>query len=81
MRWVGRQAQLVEPLPTANAHIGRIELGALLGQLPASFFCALKFFAREAIIGGLDEVDCHRSLEHTRQTRPKVGVSTGYTRF
>ena len=70
MRWVGRQAQLVNLLPGANAHIRRIEFGTLLGQFPASLFGALVFFECEALGGSLDEVDWmgrHGSLEHEFQ--------------
>jgi len=64
---VGRQAQLVNFLPGANTHIGRIVLGTLLGQFVSPPFGALMFFVGEPLGGSLDEVGWvggHRSLEH-----------------
>jgi len=66
MRRVGRQAQLVNLLPSANTHVGWIELGTLLGQFLASLFGALLFFVREALGGSPDQVGCmgcHGSLK------------------
>jgi hypothetical protein len=48
MRRVGRHAQLMNSFPCSNAHVRRIEVGTLLGQLLASFFRALTFFASKA---------------------------------
>ena|SRR5215467_8149806 len=90
MRWVGRQAQLVNPLPGANTHIRRIELGTLLGQFPASLFGALVFFVCEPLSGSLDEVDWmgrhrFRSMRFGRGAPPpavlrhRSRTGTGYT--
>jgi hypothetical protein len=49
MRWVGREAQLVNLLPRSNAHVGRIELRALLGQLLAPLLGTLEFILCEAL--------------------------------
>jgi hypothetical protein len=67
MRWVRRQTQLVNLFPHSNAHVRRIEVGALLSQLVASLFGALIFFMREALGGSLDQVawagQCHVSMD------------------
>jgi len=49
MRWVGRQAELVDLLPCSNAHRGGIEVGSLLGQLLPSLFGTLRFVRREGL--------------------------------
>jgi hypothetical protein len=56
MRWIGRQAQLVKLLPGSNAHVGRIEVGALFGQLPASLLGTLRCFMREALVGSPGQI-------------------------
>ena len=48
MTWVGWHAQLMNSFPGSNAHLRRIEVGTLLGQLLTSLLGALIFFAREA---------------------------------
>ena len=48
MRRVRRQTQRVNSLPRSDADLRRIEIGALLGELLASLFGALKFFVSEA---------------------------------
>ena len=55
MGWVGRQAQLVNLLPRANADVRRIEVGALLGQVLASLFGTLRLFMRKALTGSPDQ--------------------------
>src|ERR1700746_69025 len=76
MRWVGREAQLVNLLPGSNAHVRRIEVGALLGQLLASFLGTLGCFMREALGGSPDQVTCvgqrHMPMENEFQQR-RVG--------
>ena len=66
MRWVGWHSQLMNSFPCSNADVRRIELGTLLGQLLASLFPALIFFASEAF-GGIYQVVCtgcrHVSME------------------
>lgn len=91
MPWVGRQAQLVDPLPRSNAHIRRIAVGALLGQLLPSFLRALGFFMREALGGSPDQIACvgrrhilvsaaSRWRDQAREISPKVtSPGTGYT--
>src|SRR5215469_18673371 len=68
MRWIRRQAQLVNLLPCSNAYIGRIELGALLGQLLPPLLGTLRFFMCEALGGSPDQVACvgqrHMSTEY-----------------
>ena len=51
MRWVGWHSQLMNSFPCANADLRRVEVGTLLGQVLASFFRALMFFASEAFGG------------------------------
>lgn len=53
---VGWQAQRVNSLPRSNADVRRIEIGALLSQLLASLFRALKFFVSEAFDRGRNQV-------------------------
>jgi hypothetical protein len=48
MRRVRGQTQRVNSFPRSNADLRRIEVGALLGQLLASLFGALKFFLSKA---------------------------------
>jgi len=71
MRWVGRQAQLVNLLPDSNANVGRIQVGTLLGQLLASLFGTLILFVREALGRSVDKVtgagQRHMSMEHKFQ--------------
>ena len=55
MGWVGRQAQLVNLFPRANADVRRIEVGALLGQVLASLFGTLRLFMRQALTGSPDQ--------------------------
>jgi hypothetical protein len=66
MRRIRRQAQRVNPFPRSNADVRRIEIGTLLGQLLASLFRALIFFASEAF-GRIYQVACagcrHVSME------------------
>lgn len=73
MRWVGRQAQLVNLFPHSNANVGRIEVGTLLGQVLASLLGALIFLMCEALSGSLDEVSGtgqrHMSIEQSRQAK------------
>ena len=52
---IGRQAQLVNLLPRANADVRRIEVGALLGQVLASLFGTLRLFMRQALTGSPDQ--------------------------
>jgi len=66
MCWVGRQAQLVNLLPGANADTRWIGLGTLLGQIAASFFGAFELFVCEPLGGCLDEV--HRMRRHGRRS-------------
>ena len=42
------QPQSVNSFPRSNADVGRVEIGALLGQLPAPLLSALIFFMSEA---------------------------------
>jgi len=67
MRWVGWHAQLMDSFPRSNAHIGRIQVGALFGELQASLFGALILFVSEALGGRLYQVECtgrrHVSLD------------------
>ena len=58
MRWVGRQAQLVNLLPHSNPHVRRIAVGALLGQLLAPLLRTLRFFMRETLGGSPDQIAC-----------------------
>ena len=58
MRWVGRQAQLVNLLPRSNPHVRRIAVGALLGQLLAPLLRTLRFFMRETLGGSPDQIAC-----------------------
>ena len=50
------QAQRVNSFPRSNADVGRIEIGALLGQLLTSLFGALKFFVRDTLGRSLHQV-------------------------
>ena len=56
VRRVGRHAQLMNSLPRSNADLGRIEIGALLGQLLASLFGPLEFFVSQALGRSPDQV-------------------------
>jgi hypothetical protein len=92
---VGRQAQLVNLLPRSNAHVRRIAVGALLGQLLPSLLGTLRFFMCEALGGSPDQIgcmgQCHISMEHQfwaasrwrhqpLEISPKVtSRGTGYT--
>ena len=71
MGWVGREAQLVNLLPRSNAHVGRVELRALLGQLLAPLLGTLRFILCEALGGSPDQIACgkprHMSMNHEFQ--------------
>jgi hypothetical protein len=56
MRRVRRQTQRVNSFPRPNTDPRWIEIGALLGQLLASLFGALKFFVSEAFGWSLYQV-------------------------
>jgi hypothetical protein len=66
MRRVGWHSQLMNSFPGSNADVRRIEGGTLLGQVLASLFRALIFFASEAF-RGIYQVACtgcrHVSME------------------
>jgi len=83
MRWIGRQAQLVNLLPRSNAHVWRIEVGALLGQFLASLLGTLRCFMGEALGGGPDQVTSvgqrHMPVEKSAATFMSRG--TGYTSY
>ena len=63
MRGIGRQAQTVQPLPSANAYIRWIRVRALLGQLLAPPFRSLTFFLSKALGGRLDDLVCGREYQ------------------
>ena len=48
IRW---HSQLMDAFPCPNADVRRIEVGTLLGELLASFFRTLIFFARNTLSG------------------------------
>ena len=80
VRWVGRQAQLVNPFPYSNPNVRRIEVGTLLRQLLASLLGSLICFMREAVGRSHGEVACvgqrHISMQHERSVASRAAPAS-----